>query len=46
MPYCQKCGTSVAADAVYCHSCGAKLGKTVTEEFSVATDDLVTSSTH
>ncbi|MBM5804512.1 MAG: DUF4342 domain-containing protein [Candidatus Verstraetearchaeota archaeon] len=41
MPYCPKCGTSVAADALYCHSCGAKLGKTVTEEFSVAADDLI-----
>jgi len=41
MPYCPKCGTSVAGDALYCQSCGARLGKTVTEEFSVAADDLI-----
>jgi CBS domain-containing protein len=41
MPYCPKCGTSVDADELYCHSCGARLGKTVTEEFSVAADDLI-----
>jgi len=41
MPYCPKCGSSVSDGALYCHSCGAKIGKTVTEEFSVAADDLI-----
>ena len=41
MPYCPKCGVSVSENALYCYSCGAKIGKTVTEEFSVAADDLI-----
>ncbi len=41
MPFCEKCGKEVAEDAKYCSSCGAYVGKTVTEELSVSADDLV-----
>ncbi len=31
MPYCRECGAEVSKDDVYCPSCGAALGKKVTE---------------
>lgn len=39
--YCPKCGSKAADDALFCHSCGARLPKVTREEFSVSTDDLV-----
>jgi len=38
--YCPKCGSSTAQDALYCHSCGAKLPKVTKEEFSLSSDEL------
>jgi hypothetical protein len=38
---CPKCGSNVPDDSVYCKFCGTKLGSYVTEEFSVAADDVL-----
>jgi CBS domain-containing protein len=38
---CEKCGTVLPADAEYCFKCGSRVGKVVSEEFSVSSDDLV-----
>ena len=39
--YCPKCGRELSEDMNYCPSCGKQVKKTVSEEFSVAADDLV-----
>ena len=41
MVYCVKCGAKLVDDALFCSSCGATVGKTKTEEFSVQADDLI-----
>ncbi|MBC7113256.1 MAG: DUF4342 domain-containing protein [Candidatus Methanomethyliales bacterium] len=41
MPYCKNCGSMVAEDAKYCPTCGTKLERTVTEEFSIAANELI-----
>lgn len=41
MVRCNTCGTELPADADYCFRCGSRIGRVVSEEFSVATDDLV-----
>lgn len=38
---CDKCGTDLPSVAQYCFKCGSRVGKVVTEEFSVSSDDLV-----
>jgi len=38
---CDKCGTDLPSAAQYCFKCGSRVGKVVTEEFSVSSDDLV-----
>ncbi len=38
---CDKCGTDLPSVAQYCFKCGSRVGKVVTEEFSVNSDDLV-----
>ncbi|MGD0550040.1 MAG: DUF4342 domain-containing protein [Candidatus Bathyarchaeia archaeon] len=38
---CDKCGTDLPPAALYCFNCGSRVGKVVTEEFSVNSDDLV-----
>lgn len=40
MKYCKNCGKEVAEVMNYCPSCGTSL-KTVREEYSVSSDDLV-----
>lgn len=39
--HCERCGVELSEDAVYCSKCGFKVGKLVTEEFSVNSEDLV-----
>ncbi len=41
VPYCQNCGALVSRDAKYCSACGTKLERTTTEEFTVATNELI-----
>ena len=41
MPYCSKCGSEVPSNAQYCPSCGAPVGKTVTEEYTISSNDLI-----
>ncbi len=41
MVRCDKCGTDLPSVAQYCFKCGSRVGKVVTEEFSVNSDDLV-----
>jgi len=41
MARCDRCGTDLPIDAQYCFKCGSRVGRVVTEEFSVSSDDLV-----
>jgi len=41
MMFCDKCGTELPAGANYCFKCGARIGKSTTEQFSVKSEDLV-----
>ena len=41
MARCEKCGTDLPSVAQYCFNCGSSVGKVVTEEFSVRSDDLI-----
>lgn len=41
MKYCQKCGRELTEDMDYCPSCGTSSRKTVREEFTVSSEDLV-----
>ena len=41
MVKCPKCGSEIPADSNYCKFCGARQGKYVTEEFSVAANDVL-----
>jgi uncharacterized membrane protein YvbJ len=38
---CPNCGSEIPDDSVYCKNCGARQGKFVTEEFSVAANDVL-----
>ena len=38
--YCPRCGSNAVQDALYCHSCGAKLPRMTKEEFTLSSDDL------
>ena len=38
---CDRCGIDMPMGAQYCFKCGSRVGKVVTEEFSVSSDDLV-----
>lgn len=41
MVLCEKCGTDLPATAKFCLNCGARVGKSLTDEFSINTEDLV-----
>jgi len=41
MAYCSKCGASLKDGDVFCASCGSRVAKTTSEEFSVRSDDLI-----
>ncbi len=41
MPFCSKCGLMLDEDDRFCSSCGASVSKTVKEEISVSSDNLV-----
>jgi len=38
---CERCATQLPEGADYCPTCGSRVGSTVTEEFSVNSEDLV-----
>lgn len=38
---CYRCGKRIAEDSLYCKFCGARQGKTVTDEFTVEAGDLL-----
>jgi hypothetical protein len=38
---CPKCSQEIPEDSTYCKFCGTRLGSYVTEEFSVAADDVM-----
>jgi len=38
---CERCGADLPDGARFCPSCGTRVGKVITEEFSVSADDLV-----
>lgn len=39
--FCPKCGAETPDGSNFCMKCGARLRKTVTEEFNVAASDLI-----
>jgi len=41
MAKCESCGADLAEDAKFCSKCGAPIGRTVKEEFTVSSDDLI-----
>ncbi|MDG6223842.1 MAG: DUF4342 domain-containing protein [Candidatus Bathyarchaeota archaeon] len=41
MSYCIKCGTKLNEDDVFCSSCGSKVEKITSEEYSVDSDNLI-----
>ena len=41
MPYCSKCGVSLEENAQFCASCGTSVAKTVEEEISISSDNLI-----
>lgn len=41
MPYCAKCGSKLKDEDKFCSVCGAPAAKTVREEFTVSSDDLI-----
>jgi len=41
LPFCSKCGLMLDEDDRFCSSCGASVSKTVEEEMSVSSDNLV-----
>jgi hypothetical protein len=40
---CPKCGSEIPDDSNYCNICGTRQGRYVTEEFSVAANDVLKS---
>ena len=41
MPYCTKCGAQLKENDKFCNLCGTPATKTIKEEFSVSTDNLI-----
>jgi len=41
MASCSECGSALPENAKYCPNCGRYTGRTVVEEFEVASDELV-----
>ena len=41
MPYCSKCGAQLKENDKFCNLCGTPATKTIKEEFSVSTDNLI-----
>lgn len=41
MSYCAKCGSELGENAKFCSACGTPVGKTFTEEISVASENLI-----
>jgi len=41
LSYCPKCGAKLIDDAKFCSSCGTKVSKVTTEEYSVSSDNLI-----
>jgi len=41
LSYCVKCGAKLAEDSKFCSFCGAAVAKVTTEEYSVASDNLI-----
>jgi uncharacterized membrane protein YvbJ len=41
LPYCTKCGTQLKENDKFCNICGTPATKTIKEEFSVSTDNLI-----
>jgi uncharacterized membrane protein YvbJ len=41
LPYCTKCGAQLKENDKFCNICGTPATKTVKEEFSVSTDNLI-----
>jgi len=41
LSYCAKCGAKLDKDAMFCSSCGARVAKVTTEEYSVSSDNLI-----
>jgi len=38
---CPNCDSEISDDSIYCKNCGTRQGKFVTEEFSVAANDVL-----
>ena len=41
LSYCVKCGRKLEEDAKFCSSCGTKVSKITSEEYSVDSDNLI-----
>ena len=41
MAECNNCGATLAQDAKYCSKCGTQVGKVITEEFAVSSEELI-----
>jgi uncharacterized membrane protein YvbJ len=41
LSYCIKCGAKLEENAKFCSSCGAKVTKLTSEEYSVSSDNLI-----
>ena len=41
MTYCAKCGAKLDKAAIFCSSCGTKVAKITTEEYTVSSNNLI-----
>ncbi|MBT8171549.1 DUF4342 domain-containing protein [Candidatus Bathyarchaeota archaeon] len=41
MTYCVKCGAKLQKNYIFCSSCGTKVEKVTTQEYSVESDNLI-----
>jgi len=41
VPYCTKCGALLKEGEHYCSACGTPVSKTLTQEFSIASENLI-----